>query len=631
MAIPSGEIYLLRNVPLTESYEHTIDFKDRDEQFNYFYSLLKQSINKYTYIRREREYITLELSLMELDDVNYLMYRSADGERLYYAFVIDKVYVNPTTTQVFYSIDVMQTFQFEYKWNASYIKQSHVDRWTPEHKPIYSKTDEGLDYGTEYSVESAFKIKQSTALRWLLVTFVDYDAILDSGYSTDIGYFTPVESSFACALVPIVIDNTDKLSGASSIYVNTKSASVVGTESESVMCSAYMTLVQGLVNGVLGNYIKSISLLSYNPFIVNERYNGYYSVDLNSECTYGVATLRLDGVDSSNSPIAFNTATFLFLRTAPKNIFSGPLAVADWDIGLTDTLPTSAQWDEVKANPYTTKQDKRFESKLLCAPYRYNLLSDWRNNPPIFKNEYMTADKIEIDYSFAASHNAPFRYWIKDYKKDPEGRYTCLSQPLAPEFPVITDAYYSYLLENKNTIQANLTNSIISAGTGAISGAISGAGVGGIGGAIYGGVTGAVSGALNVQAHIRSENAKQADLHAKPDTIISNVDSAFTIVDKNDELTFYRMRICCESEAIIAAVFNMYGYKVNRVEVPNTRSRTRYNYIQTIGANITGSISQMYLTRLKEIYNNGVTIWHYNNEHFNMLDYSYENIEVNLI
>ena len=220
---------------------------------------------------------------------------------------------------------------------------------------------------------------------------------------------------------------------------------------------------------------------------------------------------------------------------------------------------------------------------------------------------------------------------LKDYKKDPEGRYTSLMQAVGLEFPVISDAYYTYMLENKNTIQANVTNSAINAVAGTINGVISGAGVGGAGGALFGGVSGAVAGGLSLQAQIRSENAKQADLKAKPDNVIASIDSAFNILDNNTDIAFYRMRICCENEEIIAEIFNMYGYKVNRVDIPNTRSRVRFNYIQTAGANIIGSFNQSDLSRIKEIYNNGITIWHYIDQNFKPLDYSYENIEVNLI
>lgn len=603
MAIPSGEIYLLKNVPLTASYEHTIDFKDKDEQFNYFMNFSKYVFDRYTYIRKEREYITVELPIRLTDDINYMLFRSADEERLFYAFVGNKRFINQDVTELTFEVDVFQTYMFDYTFNASYIYQAHIDRWTAEHKPIYSKTDEGLAYGTEYIVESAFKVEQSDNIRWLLVSLKDYSAIVESGYVSEGGTVNPAPSPFACMLVPLVL-KTDSINTPYTVKINMYGYS--GTIAD------YNDLISLMNSSAFGDYIQSINLLTYNPFL-------YYDFVDDTTIT----------VQWKSNALTYTTViggkTFIVLKNASISLLQAgnTLAQTDWDNGIENSLPTTEQWEEVKANPYTTKRDKRFESKLLCAPYRYNLLADWRNNSVIVKNEYLPTDYITLKFAFALSYNAPFRFWVKDYKKDPQGRNASLSQAMGLEFPVISDAYYSYMLQNKNTIQTNITNGMINAGVGIINGAMSK----GVGGA----VGGAISGAVNVATQVRSENAKQADLKAVPDTVINSVDSSFNVIDNNAVVTFYRMAICCENEEILAEIFNMSGYKVNRVEVPNLRSRTRFNYIQTIGANITGSFSQTDLMRLKDIFNNGVTIWHYNEVEFKPLDYTYENIEVNLI
>lgn len=612
MAIPKGEIYILRDVPLTVTYEHTIDFKDRTEQFNYFRGFIAHTLENYTYIRRDREYVVVELPLLSLENVNYMLFRSEEGSRLYYAFITDIVYVNDVTTQIFYTVDVMQTYQFEFTWKPSYIKQGHVDRWDANHKPIYSRTDEGLDYGTEYAVESAFRIQQSDAIKWALVSCVQFSELVESGYSDDGGTLSPTPPPFVTFVLPMVF----KRNGFESPIVNIGGFGF----------STYDEFVNYMQAVSIGNYVKSITILPYAPFVEREHYtNGQYYIDLSSAFEYEISTLKA-------KPGAIAGLKLLVIKKAYADTLIGgkDLATAEWNIGIEESLPTSAEWDEVKKNPYTTKRDKRFESKLLCAPYRYNLLTDWRNNPVVFKNEYMTTDQITVRYSFAFSHNAPFRFWIKDYKRDPEGRYTCLSQLMALEMPIVSDAYYTYLLENKNTIQANVTNSIINASAGVISGAVNGASMG-VKGAIAGAVGGAVSGALNVSAMLRSENAKQADIRAKPDTVLNTNDSTFNVNDRNADITFYRMAICCENEEILAEIFNMTGYRVNRVDVPNTRSRARFNYLQTAGANIVGSFNQTDLARIKAIFDNGITIWHYHEKEFHPLDYSYENIEVNLI
>ena len=627
MAIPNGEVYLLHNVPLNASYEHTIDFKDKTEQFNYLRSFIKHSVDKFTYIRKEREYIVVELPLSALDDINYMIFRSAEGERWYYAFVTNKTYVQDNVSQVYFMIDVMQTYMFDYEWRPSFIKQAHVDRWTAEHKPIYSKTDEGLDYGADYSVESGYRLEQSNGVHWLMVC-LDNGIVSKSdglfkidgayGLATNYASLTP----YILCFVPITKGNTDLLDIQYITYFRHNA------NSDYQIMDNYANWVYAMANTALGSYVKYISIMSYNPFVsaitVDEDTKRVY-------VTFDNAITYTGSVEVGHSLLG--TLRTVVLYRPNGGVLQGHhvLARANWDIGLEDTLPTAEQWAEIKEKPYTTKRDKRFESKLLCAPYRYNLLTDWRNSPAVFKNEYMTTDNIVVKYAYALSYNVPFRYWIENYKRDPEGRYTCLSQAMAPEMPIISDEYYTYMLQNKNTIQANVTNAVISAATNAISGAIAGAGMGGAAGAVYGGVTGAISGALNVQAMVRSENAKQGDLKTKPDTVVNSVDAAFNVIDNNIAINFYRMRICCQSEDIIAEIFNMSGYKVNAVDIPNTRSRTRFNYLQTVGANIVGSINQSDLLAIKQIFDKGITIWHYRASDFNPLDYSYENIEVNLI
>ena len=66
----------------------------------------------------------------------------------------------------------------------------------------------------------------------------------------------------------------------------------------------------------------------------------------------------------------------------------------------------------------------------------------------------------------------------------------------------------------------------------------------------------------------------------------------------------------------------MYGYKVNDVKTPNITGRTNWNYVKTIGCNIVGDVPQDDMQKIKDIFNNGVTLWH-NPSTF--LDYSQSN------
>jgi hypothetical protein len=70
--------------------------------------------------------------------------------------------------------------------------------------------------------------------------------------------------------------------------------------------------------------------------------------------------------------------------------------------------------------------------------------------------------------------------------------------------------------------------------------------------------------------------------------------------------------------------FKMFGYKVNKLEIPNTKSRSYWNYIKTVDANIVGNIPANDLSAIKGIFDRGLTIWHTDN----IGDYSLNNMEV---
>ena len=68
--------------------------------------------------------------------------------------------------------------------------------------------------------------------------------------------------------------------------------------------------------------------------------------------------------------------------------------------------------------------------------------------------------------------------------------------------------------------------------------------------------------------------------------------------------------------------FDMYGYLTNTVKIPNINNRPNWNYIKTIGSNIIGDIPQEDIQSLKNMFDNGITLWHNKNT---FLDYSQNN------
>ena len=77
------------------------------------------------------------------------------------------------------------------------------------------------------------------------------------------------------------------------------------------------------------------------------------------------------------------------------------------------------------------------------------------------------------------------------------------------------------------------------------------------------------------------------------------------------------MSIKEEYARIIDKYFDMFGYKVNQVKTPNITGRENWNFIKTIECNFEGDIPQGHLQIIKQIFNNGITLWHNPNTMYN--------------
>lgn len=175
------------------------------------------------------------------------------------------------------------------------------------------------------------------------------------------------------------------------------------------------------------------------------------------------------------------------------------------------------------------------------------------------------------------------------------------------KFPVcswITDTYINWLTQNGTNTVINaigsLTPSVVSAATGNV-----------------GGFTGTVTGIYNALHQFTL--AQIAPDQAKGNINCGDINFSY---QESGGLSLQLMTIKEEYAKIIDDYFSAYGYRVNTYKIPNIFGRTYWNYIKTIGCNIIGDIPQQDLEKIKEIFNNGVTMWH-SPSHF--LDYSQNN------
>jgi hypothetical protein len=238
------------------------------------------------------------------------------------------------------------------------------------------------------------------------------------------------------------------------------------------------------------------------------------------------------------------------------------------------------------------------------------------------KNNKMFTYPYKFFYATNGSgSSATYRYEDFNYSVDPSKMSFCLTGAIMPDPKIMlapndykgdglkyeygltlsgyplgswtTDTYAAWLASNGASTAVNLIGSAALL--------VGGIATGGLGLVAAGG------GALNIANQL--VQLHQASI--QPDQAKGQVGNG-NLLFGTGMLDFYtsHMSIKAEFAKRIDDFFTMFGYKVNALKVPETHSRRNWNYVQTIDVNIDGAIPTEDMTRLKRMYNEGVTLWH---------------------
>lgn len=255
---------------------------------------------------------------------------------------------------------------------------------------------------------------------------------------------------------------------------------------------------------------------------------------------------------------------------------------------------------------YTPKNNK-----LFTSPFCYLLVSNNNGTDVIYKyenfytisNNVKTLSTPKFTISSCLTPSGSVRMVPNNYKGV---AYNDIEGINLGKFPICswdTDVYTNWLTQNG-----------VNVGLKAVGGV---AGI--VGGVVTGTPTVAVAGALAVAKAV-SEVIKEPTVPPQAEGNINSGD-VVTATGEND-FHFHVMTIKAEQAKIIDDYFTAYGYRVNALKVPNINGRTNWNYIKTLECNVTGTVPEEDINKIKEIFNKGITIWH---NPLTFMDYSQTN------
>ena len=264
--------------------------------------------------------------------------------------------------------------------------------------------------------------------------------------------------------------------------------------------------------------------------------------------------------------------------------------------------------------------------KLFTFPYSY-ITVDNGDTVNQYRREWFKTNTISFRLTGALCCNPEVYLLPIGYANSMGNDAPCWSQKCVisdfPQVPFAIDSYKAWLAQTQSTRKAKIITGIAGgAGTGAAAGAKLGAAAGGVGaaaGGVIGGIIGALTGGIGAAGTNEISAAEARDAANK----YSGASTGSTELAVNQQrFRVNHMCVTANQAKIIDDFFDMFGYAVNRVKVPNVFSRTNWNYIKTNGCNFTGSAPAEAVDILKRIHDSGITYWA---NHANIGDYTQSN------
>lgn len=303
---------------------------------------------------------------------------------------------------------------------------------------------------------------------------------------------------------------------------------------------------------------------------------------------------------------------------APKNMVNSTTPPsADTENELFSTYPevqnlVAVEWEFWAKNQSETYISKPNDlngyipknNKLFTYPYQYLLVSNNSGGAAAYKYELfydsLSNDENACDFRIysAITPGMSIRLVPCFYDGTDENNEEGLNLGKFPICNWTTDVYTNWLTQNAVNVAVSVGSSLLTV-AGGVGMLATGAGAAAGASMIASGVLGVAGSVGEVYAH--SLTPPQAEGN------INNGDVTFAI--GKTTFTAYQKSIKAEYAQIIDEFFTMYGYKVNRVKVPNYAHRKRFWYTKCIDVNIDGNIPQEDMQKIKDCYNRGITFW----------------------
>ena len=551
---PSTNVRLLTGVPLNPSYNDTIYFSSISAQTQYFYSMTKPGMifSNQSFQRASKNKIRLQVPIEAVYDCNYMVFTNQmHGNKPFYAFITKVEYVNEKTSEITYELDVIQTWYFQFSFGECFIERTHV----LDDRIGANIVEENLATGD----------------------FISRDIVESQNFSQ----MTP------CVMTTLKKDGTDTSTSTSYSYENISplddTSAIIppspspgdGNPGATLPPVKYVSEINRIYTGC--NIYGFTSSYRLNEFFTNVIDNGTH-----------------DGV------VAFYMVPTAFIGT--KIDSNSVEKITGLNSGLKQTIsrPTS------DIDGYVPKNNK-----LFIYPYNFLAVVGTSGDNNILKYELFKNPSSCLFNEYCTVLPNPTAITVPfDYDNDSGGNFSYAVG--TSNFPVCgyaIDSYRAWLAQNQNRHAYMKESMVFNAFGNAISSFTSGFMQGGPVGGLAGMGFSAFNSAMSAKDKIDSLIAEKKDRALLPNNATGTECSDTLSMLRANTFQYIRKTIRYEYAKSIDDYFTMFGYKVNRLGVPNDHARRAFTYIKTVGCNIIGKLPSDDVALLESIHDKGITYW----------------------
>lgn len=555
---PNSDVVLCRGVPIDSDYKNTLYFESVAEQNNYFFSKAFKQFHNVSYQRERRNVITLDIPATDVYACNYLLFKNTSyGEKWFFAFVNSVEYVNDNVTDIYYELDMMQTWMFQYT-----LKQCMVEREHSVTDKIFENTrPENIGYGE-----------------------------LMCGVSKNLLSSHGLLGEYAC-----VITSKPYSSGDVPIKLYSQFCPVYGYIGSAEDMN---TLVQDFVRSGWQDAVLSVTVA--NALMAQGADETHFDMpkivpkeDFKFVC-YGVTSGIYEGEEQFKDQLPNG------YKPRNKKLFGYPYNQL-WVSNNQGTV------NEYRYEDFKIDKDGFFHMEVAASgisspecilyPLDYRGIAKYYDHALVLTG-YPTVPWIGDTYKAYMAMN---RNQIENavFTQGANGLMNTVSAFLGGAMTVnnAADMLQAAKADASNagkTVSHTTKTGLRQQATGGIFSAIGTAG----------------TSIVDFMTTVWQVEAKLQDVSNIPPNVggLSGAGSVTNALARFDYSTYY-MCVKPEYAEIVDKFFDMFGYNTCTVKVPNTHSRPHWNYVKTIGCDIQGFLPQEAANIIKAVYDKGVTFW----------------------